>query len=65
MEQQERPTMVHRHRFSGAELAAYDRGWLDGDQDAKGENLLAGFFHGAIWGAALALLICVGAWRFW
>lgn len=56
---------AHRERFKGAEQAAYDRGWLDGEQDAKGENLASGFFHGAITGVALALVVCLAIWRWW
>jgi hypothetical protein len=56
--------MQHRDRFAGPELGAYERGWLDGDQDAKAENLWAGFWHGALWGVGVGVLITIIAVRF-
>lgn len=56
---------LHRSDFEGAEQLAYDRGWLDGCNDAGHENLVAGTWHGLVVGAALAATIATAIHLWW
>jgi len=57
--------MEHRADYQGAEQRAYDRGWLDGDDDAKNENMRSGFFHGLIFGAMFVATIATAIHIWW